>query len=159
MNKTIEELLKTESKLKNLSKEMKQVHLAGIGILGSIINDDFFDVPKLPKDRFDHNGVFYNIPYFDDEQLVLDSTINGKCVNVLTVYEVENRRSGCPLRIDFTLNSEKDFVMKLYFQLVSEPNSEILLESLDGKYYETLSPTDLSITKLMAMREKYGVLE
>jgi len=132
MNQTIKTILNTEQpKITTLSDKEKRIYEAGIGILGAIISDDFLDIPRLPKDKYSTDGLFYEIPYYDSEQLWTQSNQRF----LLVVYKIENRSSWCPLRIDFKLVDEKNFSVLVYDQSGERTVKRELMSCEDGIYF------------------------
>jgi hypothetical protein len=113
MNSVIKQMLDNESpKISTLDEKEKKLYKAGLGILGTIISSDFFDLPRLSTDKYSKDGVFYSIPFYDDTQL-------WACSNkrmLLIVYHIYNRGSWCPFRIDFEFTDTKNFRIIAYDQ-------------------------------------------
>ena len=132
MNQTIKTILNTEQpKITTLSDKEKRIYEAGIGILGAIISDDFLDIPRLPKDKYSTDGLFYEIPYYDSEQLWTQSNQRF----LLVVYKIENRSSWCPLRIDFKLVDEKNYGIYVYDQSGQRTVKRELMSCENGIYF------------------------
>lgn len=98
----IRDMLKTQKpKITTLTETEQKFYRSGLSMLGLCIPENFFDLPHLsnPHERFDLEGLFYSIPYFDDEQLW---SIGGSQTSrtLLVVYKLENRSSWCPFRIE-----------------------------------------------------------
>jgi len=118
MNPTIKNCLDNEQpKITNLTDKEKRIYEAGIGILGLIICDEYFDIPRLPKDKYSMEGLFYEIPYYDSEQLW---TQNNQQRFLLVVYKIEKTKTGmssqCPMRIDFKIVNDKNYSILVYDQ-------------------------------------------
>ena len=136
MNQTIKTILNTEQpKITTLSDKEKRIYEAGIGILGAIIPDDFLDIPRLPKDKYSTNGLFYEIPYYDSEQLWCSDNQRF----LLVVYKIENKSSWCPLRIDFKIVDEKNFGIYVYDQSGQRTIKRELMSCEDGIYYTEIN--------------------
>jgi len=136
MNQTIKAILDTEQpKITTLSDKEKRIYEAGIGILGAIIPDDFLDIPRLPKDKYSTNGLFYEIPYYDSEQLWCSDNQRF----LLVVYKIENKSSWCPLRIDFKIVDEKNFGIYVYDQSGQRTIKRELMSCEDGIYYTEIN--------------------
>jgi len=132
MNPTIKNYLETEQpKITILSDKEKRIYEAGIGILGTIISDDFFDIPRLPKNKYSTDGLFYEIPYYDSEQLWCSNSQRF----LLVVYKIKNKSSRCPLRIDFKLVDEKNYGIYVYDQSGQRTVKRELMSCKDGIYY------------------------
>jgi len=132
INLTIKNLLKTEQpKITNLSDKEKRLYKAGIGILGTIVCDDFFDLPRLPKDKYNTDGLFYDIPYYDSDQLWTQDNQRF----LLVVYKIENKSAWCTMRIDFKIINEKNFSFLVYDQSGERTIKRELMSCEDGIYY------------------------
>lgn len=97
------------------------------------ISEDFLNMEVLPDDRLNHEGLFYNIPYFHSQTLW--TCENQR--NLLVVYEIKNKSSYCPLRIDIKIIDEDNFYIYVYNQsndnqqkriLIGKENSEFITE-------------------------------
>ena len=118
MNQIIKQYLDTEQpKITTLTDKEKRLYKAGIGILGTIVCEEFFDLPRLPKDKYSMEGLFYEIPYYDSEQLW---TQNNQQRFLLVVYKIEKTKTGmssqCPMRIAFKIVNDKNYSILVYDQ-------------------------------------------
>lgn len=53
MNSIIKNYLTTQkSKIENLNEKENQIYKSGIGIIGCLICEDFFDIPHLPSNKY-----------------------------------------------------------------------------------------------------------
>jgi len=153
MNQTIKTILETEQpKITTLSDKEKRIYEAGIGILGAIISDDFLDIPRLPKNKYSTNGIFYEIPYYDSEQLWTQSNQQRF---LLVVYKIENRSSWCPLRIDFKLVDEKNFSVLVYDQSGERTVKRELMSCEDGIYFTEIDNyQSIRLSELINIKNK-----
>ena len=136
MNPIIKNYLETEQpKITNLTDKEKRIYEAGIGILGLIICDEFFDIPRLPKDKYSTEGLFYEITYYDSDQLW--ESDNQRFL--LVVYKIHKTKMGisswCPMRIDFKIVDEKNYNILVYDQSSERTIKRELMSCEDGKYY------------------------
>jgi hypothetical protein len=89
-------------------------------------------MPKLPEKRFDTDGLFYTIPYLDDETL----WHSGNSRTLLVVWQVENRSSFCPLRIEVAITDAENFAIYVYDQSSPEKtNKKALILKENGTFY------------------------
>lgn len=146
MNTTIKGMLETmKPKISTLSEREKMLYEAGIGLLGIFVCEDFFNIPKLPQDKYSTDGLFYTIPYYDDDQLW---AIDNKRI-LLVVYKIENRSFCCPLRIDCDIEDKKNFKILVYDQSGERTSILELVSCENGTYTiqiannSTLKLTDL----------------
>ncbi|WP_297419060.1 hypothetical protein [Clostridium sp.] len=132
MNKIIENLLKTKQpKIQTLDKREKMLYEVGLGVLGSYISENFFDIPHLPKDKYSQNGLFYEIPYYDSDQLWCSD--NQRML--LVVYQIKNKTSFCPLRIDFNITDKNNFNVWVYDQSGERTIKILFLGCENNKYF------------------------
>jgi len=136
MNPIIKKYLNTEQpKITTLTDKEKRIYEAGIGILGLIICEDFFDLPRLPKDKYSTKGLFYEIPYYDSEQLWESNQQRF----LLVVYKIEKTKTGmsswCPMRIDIKIIDEKNYSILVYDQSGERTVKRELMSCEDGKFY------------------------
>ena len=151
MNPTIKKYLDTEHpKITTLSDKEKRIYEAGIGILGTITCKDFLDISKLSKDKYSIDGLFYEIPYYDSEQLW--SSNNQRFL--LVVYKIENRSSWCPLRIDFKIVDEKNFSILVYKQSGDRTIKRELMSCENGKYF-----TEIDNYKSVRLSELVNIIK
>jgi hypothetical protein len=94
-------------KIQNLDSDTVEKFLAGYGLMNTILSENFFDIPKLPEDKYSEDGLFYHLDYFDSEMLLL----TGKEWELLTVYKIENKVSMCPYRISLRISDEGNFYL------------------------------------------------
>jgi len=137
MNQIIKQYLDTEQpKITTLTDKEKRLYEAGIGIFGAIICDKFFDLPRLPKNKYSTEGLFYEIPYYDSEQLWTQSNQQRF---LLVVYKIEKTKTGmsswCPMRIDFKIVDKKNYSILVYDQSGERTVKRELMSCEDGKYY------------------------
>ena len=154
MNPTIKNYLETEQpKITTLTDKEKRIYEAGIGILGSIVCDDFFDLPRLPKDKYSIEGLFYEIPYYDSDQLLTQSNQQRF---LLVVYKIEKTKTGmsswCPARIDFKIVDEKNYSILVYDQSGERTIKRELMSCEDGKYF-----TEIDNYESVKLSELVGV--
>jgi len=152
MNPTIKKLLETKQpKITTLSDKEKRIYKTGLTMLGAIISDDFFDIPRLPKDKYSTEGLFYEITYYDSDQLWTQS--DGQRF-LLVVYKIEKSKLGmssrCPLRIDFKIVDEKNYGIYFYDQSGQRTVKRDLMSCEDGKYYTEIDNYDrVKLSKLV----------
>lgn len=132
MNKVIKELLATgKPKIKCMDVEERKIYEAGLGVFGCIIADDFFDLPKLPADKYATDGLFYEVPYYEAEQLL--------CMDnqrfLLVIYHIKNRSSFCPLRIDFKLIDRNNYAFYVYVQWGEQLEKREFFSCENGEWF------------------------
>ena len=90
---------------------------------------------RLPKDKYSKEGLFYEIPYYDGEQLWESNNQRF----LLVVYKIEKTKTGmsswCPMRIDFKIVDEKNYSILVYDQSGERTVKRELMSCEDGKYY------------------------
>jgi hypothetical protein len=69
MNKMLNDTITRKPKLENLSDKEKRFYEFGIMLLASFVCEEFIDLPPLSERKYDLDGLFYTIPYLDDETL------------------------------------------------------------------------------------------
>jgi hypothetical protein len=132
MNTFLKELIKTESpKIVNLDSKEQDYYLLGMKLLSVLVCEEFFDIPKLPSTRFDKDGLYYSLPYFDDDAL----WSSGNSRTFLVLYKVENKSSYCPLRLDIVADSEKDYSIFVYDQTGLKTIKKRLVVKENGEYF------------------------
>jgi len=152
MNQIIKQYLDTEQpKITTLTDKEKRLYKAGIGILGTIVCEEFFDLPRLPKDKYSKEGLFYEIPYYDSDQLWTQSNQQRF---LLVVYKIEKTKTGmsswCPMRIDFKIIDEKNYSILVYDQSGERTVKRELMSCEDGKYYTEIDDYEnVKLSELM----------
>jgi len=137
VNPTIKNCLDTEQpKITTLTDKEKRIYESGLAILGLIVCEDFFDLPRLPKNKYSTKGLFYEIPYYDSEQLWTQSNQQRF---LLVVYKFEKTKTGmsswCSMRIDFKIVDEKNYSILVYDQSGQRTVKRELMSCEDGKFY------------------------
>jgi len=140
MNPIIKNYLDTEQpKITTLTNKEKRLYETGIRILGTIICDKFFDLPRLSKDKYSIDGLFYEIPYYDSEQLWESNNQRF----LLVVYKIEKTKTGmsswCPMRIDFKLLDEKNYSILVYDQSGERTVKRELMSCENGVHFTEIS--------------------
>lgn len=100
-------------------------------LLSIFISDEFFDIPQLPDNKYEVDGLFYNIPYLDDTSLWM----NGVSRTLVVVYKIEDKSSYCPLRIESTIKDENNFSITIHDQSGDRSVKHNLIEREEGTYY------------------------
>jgi hypothetical protein len=137
-------------KLDNLSQEERKHHRFNLGVLGALVSENFFDLPKLPNNKHERAGFFYSLPYFDDETLwVMENTRM-----VLVVYEVKvsatSRSSFCPLSIEVKTTDKNNFCVIVNDQSGQRTIKRNMLSCENGKYFTELSDYgNLTLSQLL----------
>lgn len=124
-------------KIENLSEKDKRLYEFGILLLGSFVCEEFIDLPPLPEGKYDVDGLFYTIPYFDDNTL----WSSGNSRTVLVVYRIENNSSYCPLRIEVEVKDEQNFNIFVYEQ-GEKTIKKSLISKNNGEYYTEINEHD-----------------
>lgn len=152
MNTVIQGLLdKSTPKIECLSENERKIYEAGLRLLGTIVSEDFFDLPKLSDSKYSMDGLFYEIPYYDSEQLY--SSDNQRFL--LVVYHIHNRSSCCPLRIDFKLVDMKNYAIYVYIQWGERPLKKEFFCCENSEWFS--SYTDYETLKLSDLLEGYDI--
>lgn len=99
--------------------------------MASIVCEEFIDISALPENCFSLDGLFYSIPYFDDDAL----WHNGRSWLLLVTWKVENNSSFCPMRIEFECNDENNFSINIYDQTKEHTIKKKFFERENGLYY------------------------
>jgi hypothetical protein len=135
LNSVISKMLSEESpKVSNLSDEDKAKFRFGLALLGSLVPENFFDIPRLVGDRHSKEGLFYTIEYFDSDQL----WFYGNKRMLLVVYEIKDKVSSCPLSIELELLDEENHRIIVKYQDASNPFSRNMYQKEEGKYYTSI---------------------
>lgn len=134
----IEWVKNCEPKIDQLSETERSIYRYGLMVLASFTNDEFIDVPLLPDNRFEADGLYYTIPYFHDEML----WTNGKCRTLLVLWQVENNSSYCPLRIDLELEENSDCKLIIYDQRGDWTTKKLFVQREGTSYYTELTAHD-----------------
>jgi hypothetical protein len=116
-------MLRVEIPKLSLENSEKRVYVLGLGLLGIVVQDTFFDIPRISGDIFSQSGLFYRIPYFDSDMLCSTKT---QC-DLLVVYKVENGSVSCPLRLEFRYEAEDDLEIIIKDQSKGRTVSKTLL--------------------------------
>lgn len=147
VNKTLKNILSEEyPKIETLSKEMMSMYTKCLKGLSAFISQDFFDIPRLIGDKYSQEGYFYEIPYFDSEQL-LES---GNQIMAIVVYKLYNKSSWCPLRIDMKLTDENNFGIYVYDQSGERTIKKTFIERIEGVYYtEIVNYSSITLSQLL----------
>lgn len=155
MNSRIKAILEhNKPKLPNLSETEMNIYKLGLTVVSRFVGEEFLDLDPLPKDRFSKEGLFFTMPYFDDEQLWCSD--NQRIL--LVIYEVSKKdgRIGsiCPLRIDFKME-EKDFKVIVYNQNLPSTLKRNLISYESGQYYTEIDGHDkLKLSELLNVDTK-----
>lgn len=151
MNKVIQQYLKEGTpKLLTLNEMEQKMHKAGLSVLGAFISEDFFDIPHLTDDKYSKDGLFYNIPLYDDTTFL----IQGGQRTILVLYKIWNRSSECPLRIDFKYDIETgNYKIIVYDQQGERFQKYVFIEHKNGEYLTELKKyTELKLSDLLKIR-------
>jgi len=110
-------------------------------------------LPRLPKDKYSREGLFYEIPYYDSDQLWTQSNQQRF---LIVVYKIEKTKTGmsswCPTRIDFKIVDEKNFSILVYDQSGERTIKRELMSCEDGKFY-----TEIDNYESVKLSELVGV--
>lgn len=152
MNEYLKNLaLNEKPKIELLSNEAKRDYKLGLFILSTCISEDFFDLDKLPRERFEKDGYFYNIPYFDDEVL---STIGNKS-DLIVIYKVENKTSYCPLRMEVQVIDSENYKVVLCDQTGERTMKYDLIERVGKEIFvDTSNLKNQTLKSLVEKTEK-----
>ena len=109
-------------------------------------------MPRLQKDKYSKEGLFYEIPYYDGEQLWESNNQRF----LLVVYKIEKTKTGmsswCPMRIDFKIVDEKNYSILVYDQSGERTVKRELMSCEDGKFY-----TEIDNYKIVKLSELVNV--
>lgn len=134
MNSYLKSAWKEEPKLKSLSEKERGIYKFAIELLGITVGEKFLDLPPLPQDKYSTDGLYYSIPYLDDERLCE----MGNAIMLLVVYQIENGSSCCPLRIDFKFNSKESYSLIIYDQSGQRTEKRLLFSREEEKYFSEI---------------------
>lgn len=133
-NLLIDKLNNLSPKIETLDEYEIRHYKASIALFATFINEDFFDLPERPENRFEKDGLYYSIPYFDDNILdVIDNTRD-----IVVVYQIENGASFCPFRISFRLVDENEYSIYIHDQSGERSIKRLLVEKEDDKYFSEI---------------------
>lgn len=148
MNQVVQDILKSEtSVIKNMDNITNLKYRTGLHLLGRFVGEDFFDLPRTPKDlreRYNMNGYSFAIPYRDHASLY----DTGKEIDLLIIYHMENKSSYCPVRISYEELEEGNFRLRVYFQSERGNRVVILAERTNINYKVFSEFKELSSLKL-----------
>ncbi|OME55506.1 hypothetical protein BSK59_13600 [Paenibacillus odorifer] len=157
MNNFIIEMAKSSKKPKiiNLSDEEIKAYKTGLQMLGLSVCEDFFDLPVIDlSNKYSHDGLFYEIPFYSAEQLWVQS--NQRCLVV--VYEIKNKSSWCPLRIDFKFEIKEntvDYWLYVYDQDGNRPTKWELTAKEGNQIYTTIPEHEkIKLSELIGYKRK-----
>ncbi|WCK57390.1 hypothetical protein PP175_25320 (plasmid) [Aneurinibacillus sp. Ricciae_BoGa-3] len=139
MNSMIQHLLETKvPKIKNLSEKERNIYEVGLKLFARVVSEDFLDIPELPADKYGKDGLFYEIPYFDSEQLWED---DGKQRMLLVVCQIQDKSSFYPLRIDFKFDVEEklNFWFYVYDQSGERTVKKELISCENDEYFSQIN--------------------
>jgi len=134
MNSYLKRAWKEEPKLKSLSEKERGIYKFAIELLGETVCEDFLDLPPLPQDKYSTDGLYYSIPYLDDETLFE----MGNAIMLLVVYKIENGSSYCPLRIDFKYESIESYSLIVYDQSGQRTEKRLLFSREKENYFSEI---------------------
>lgn len=153
-NHLLEMSVERQPLLTNLSDEEKKAYTTGLKMLAIAVCEDFIDLPELSSHKYDRNGLFYSIPYFNDETLWTQDNQR----TILVVYEIKNRSSFCPLRIDFKyIVKEKtvDYWLYVYDQTGERSVKWELVASENNENYTTIHEYEtIKLSELVGYKRK-----
>ena len=154
MNKIIQELLdNSQPKIECLKEDERKLYEAGLGVLGVLISENFFDIPKLPVDKYSTDGLFYEIPYYDSEQLWCSDNQRF----LLVIYHIKNRSSFCPLRLDFKIVDMKNYAIYVYIQWGERTVKKEFFSCENGECFSDY--TDPMAVKLSDLLQGYAICD
>lgn len=136
-NQTLKAML-TQAPKVQLSEEHTRLYKGGLLLFSAFVNEQFLDVPVLPENRFDHNGLFYTVPYVHSH--MLQQTAND--ATLLVVWEVENRASHCPYRFEFKFIDETHYAIYLFDQTGARTIRHTWIEREGEDFYTTIPHTE-----------------
>jgi len=137
MKPTLQELAEHAPKLP-LSKEDLSLYKGGLLAMSMFVSDNFLDIPQLPENRFDQDGLFYSIPHLHDN--MLGHTNHTR--TLLVIYKVEDKSSFCPYRFEFDYTAENHFHIYLCDQSGERTVKHIFIERDGEKYYSEMKGVD-----------------
>lgn len=132
MNQLIKNMVNNLKPKLQWDEKEKKLYEASLLLLASTVCQEFIDIPKLPKDRFSRDGLFYTIPFYDDETMYSSGGLQRL---VLVVWRVINKSSYCPLRIDVKIVDANNFYIIIYDQGGEKTEKRELLIRENGTYY------------------------
>ena len=129
---TLKELVTvSKPKIETLDKKEGALYKFGIDLLSAVTCEEFLDLPLLPDNRFDTDGLFYTIPYFHDDML----WSNGLSRMVLVVWEVRERSSFCPMQISFEFTDRDNYNLIVHDQTGERTTRKSLFQKDKGQTY------------------------
>jgi len=147
LNMTIEKILNEEKpKIDTLSDDIRNQYVKCLKALSIFVSEDFFDIPRLIGNKYEQEGYFYEIPYFDSEQL----WESNNQIMLIVVYKIENKTSCCPLRIDMKVTDENNWSIYVYDQSGDRTIKRTFLENVQGVYYtEIVNYSSITLWELL----------
>jgi hypothetical protein len=122
----------------------------GLSVLSQVLNDNFFDLEELPKDRFSKSGLFLDIPTVTGS----DNAMFSNQVFLAVVFKVEKNKSSCfPLRIDYVQKDEDSCQIYIYDQSKERDVKYLLFEYKinEGMFSEFDNLKELTLSKILEM--------
>lgn len=152
LNRTIEKILNEEKpKIDTLSDDIRNQYVKCLKALSIFVSEDFFDIPRLIGNKYEQEGYFYEIPYFDSEQL----WDFGNQIMLVVVYRLGNKSYFCPLRIDMKLIDADNWSIYVYDQSGERTIRKALLKNEKGVYYTDIVNYN-SVTLLKLVEDGVG---
>lgn len=145
--KTFDEILNVEKpQIENLTEKTKNKYYSCLRVLSSVVNDKFLDIPRLIGNKFEQTGYFYEIPFFDSNQL----WESNNQIMLIVVYKLENKSSCCPLRIDMKLTDIDNWGIYIYDQSGERTIKITLIECESGVYYtDKVNYNDITLSDIL----------
>lgn len=125
--------------IENLAQKERDFYLFGLKLLSICACEDFFDISKLPDDRFSKDGLFYTIPYYHDETL----WSSGNSRTILVMYKVENKSSYCPMRLEIELIDNDNYILWLHDQTGQRTIKKRFIQKEKGQFFTDISNYDM----------------
>ncbi|WP_431785948.1 hypothetical protein [Paenibacillus lactis] len=129
--------------ISSLSEEEILAYEIGLKLLGISVSDDFLDIPEMSLHKSEKDGLYYEIPYYNSEQLYTQD--NQRML--IVVYSFTDGSYCCPLRIDFKYinkENETDYWLYVYDQSGQKTRKWELVAHENGRSY-TMIPEHSTI--------------
>ena len=137
MNTMLHSKIKTqEPKIEGLKE--KNLYLGGLTALAAIVSEGFFNMPEAPAnpgDKFNLEGLLYEIPFFTSDTLC---SVGNK-IDLVIVYEIIKNKGNaslhCPLRIEFDFTDIDNYKVAAIRQADSGNKKTVLYGKESGNAY------------------------
>lgn len=156
MNDVIRSLLMVGNpKATNLNEVVSKGYRQGLELLGKIVSDEFFDIPKF-SDSKEAADIVYTIPYFDDKRLWYKS----KQWVLLAVFKLKNGEYALCMHIEFRCRDESNYSLVVCDDMGDYVNEYTLIRVENGRCFTQIpSFKNMTLHRLLLCKKiKYNCM-